>query len=98
MLQTQKAILAVEQQKQLTVHYKGHVVGEYLADLVVDNKVIVELKAVEKMIDAHEVQLKNYLKATGIEIGLLLNFGKSVQVRRKYVENQSREIPRVSRG
>ena len=77
--------LLVEQQKTLAVHYRGVIVGEYSADLVVESKVIIELKAVEKLIDIHEIQLKNYLKATGIEVGLLLNFGKSVQVRRKFV-------------
>jgi GxxExxY protein len=88
--------LSVEQQKQLCVTYKGNVVGDYIADLVVDNSVIVELKAIEKVTDIHEVQLKNYLCATGIEVGLLLNFGKTVQVRRKFVENQSRVIPKLS--
>jgi GxxExxY protein len=57
-----------------------------MADLVVDEDVIIECKAVEKLIDIHELQLKNYLKATGIEVGLLLNFGKSLEIRRKFVE------------
>lgn len=88
--------LPFEQQKQLLVHYKGHVVGAFVADLIVDDKIIVELKAVEKVTDIHEVQLKNYLCATGIEVGLLLSFGKSVQISRKFVENQSGVIPRSS--
>ena len=79
--------ILVEQQKILKVQYKGQVVGEYCADLVVDNKVIVELKAVESLSNIHEIQLKNYLCATGIEVGLLLNFGKCVKVRRKFVQN-----------
>jgi GxxExxY protein len=74
-----------EQQKCITVQYKGNVVGEYCADIVVADKIIVELKAVEKIVDLHEIQLKNYLKATGFEVGLLINFGKSVEVKRKYV-------------
>jgi GxxExxY protein len=77
----------VELQKSLTVRYKDKIVGEYYADLVVEDKVIVELKAVERLADIHEVQLRNYLKATGIEVGLLINFSKSVEVRRKYVQN-----------
>jgi GxxExxY protein len=79
--------LSVEQQKRLEVNYKENVVGEYFADLVVDDKVIIELKAIDKLTDLHEVQLKNYLCATGIEVGLLMNFGKSVNVRRKFVKN-----------
>jgi len=72
-------------QMVLQVAYKGNIVGDYAADLIVDGKVIVELKAVEKLADIHELQLKNYLKATGIKVGLLLNFGKSLEIKRKYV-------------
>lgn len=78
--------IAAEPQKAIQVKYKGLVVGEYVADLVVEGCLIIELKAVDIVIDIHELQLKNYLKATGIEIGLLLNFGRSVDVRRKYVQ------------
>ena len=78
--------LSFEQQRPLLVNYKGNTVGEYFADFIVAEKVIVELKAIEKLADIHEVQLKNYLKATGLEVGLLLNFGKSVDVRRKFVK------------
>lgn len=74
----------VSQQAPLQVTYDGTVVGEYFTDLVVENKVILELKAVSHILPAHEVQLVNYLKATGIEVGLLLNFaGERVEVRRK---------------
>lgn len=76
----------VEPQKAMQVRYKGVVVGEYVADMVVQGCLIIELKAVDKIIDAHELQLKNYLKATGVEVGLLLNFGRSVEVKRKYVQ------------
>jgi len=54
---------------------------------VVEDKIIIEIKAVEKIIDIHELQIKNYLKATGLEVGLLINFGKNVEVKRKYVKN-----------
>jgi GxxExxY protein len=63
------------------------VVGEYFADVIVENAVIVELKALDKLSDIHEIQIKNYLRATGIEVGLLINFAKSVDVRRKFVQN-----------
>lgn len=73
----------VRQQAPITVYYEGEVVGEFFADLLVENRVIVELKAVYSILKEHEVQLINYLNATGIETGLLLNFSSSVQVRRK---------------
>lgn len=57
--------------------------GDYVADIVVEDKVILELKAVKELNDIHEVQLVNYLKVTGIEVGLLINFGPSVQIKRK---------------
>jgi len=79
-----KAGLNVVQQAPIKVTYKESVVGEYFADLVVENKIILELKAVSHILPVHEVQLVNYLKATGLEIGLLINFAdKQVEVRRK---------------
>ncbi|GFE58650.1 GxxExxY protein [Geobacter sp. AOG1] len=81
--------LKVEAQKPIAVKYKGNVVGEYFADLLVEDSVILELKALEKLTDVHELQVKNYLKATGIELGLLINFGKSVEIKRKYVKSGS---------
>ena len=75
--------LDCKSQSEINVKYKGQLVGDYFADIIVENKVIVELKAVEKIIKIHEVQLVNYLKATGIEVGLLLNFGKEAQFKRK---------------
>ena len=66
----------VEKQKQIKVYYEGEKLGDYFADLVVNECVIVELKASESLCEEHEFQLINYLKATGIEVGLLLNFGK----------------------
>ncbi|MBU2537374.1 MAG: GxxExxY protein [Proteobacteria bacterium] len=66
--------IAVESQVPFSVRYKGVIVGEYCADLVVDDKVIVEVKAVERLHPAHEAQILNYLKATGKKIGLLVNF------------------------
>ena len=76
--------LKVRRQVPLTVHYRDQVVGEYFADLLVDDLVIGEIKAVEALSRNHEVQLVNYLVATGIDTGLLINFGNSVTVRRKF--------------
>lgn len=67
----------------LNVSYHGQIVGDYFADLVVDDKIIVEVKAVSDLIPAHEVQLVSYLKATGLHVGLLINFGQSVKVKRR---------------
>lgn len=72
-----------ELEKPLIVKYHDQQVGEYFADMVVDNKIVVEVKAVVSLSSSHEVQLVNYLKATGSQVGLLLNFGKSVEIRRK---------------
>lgn len=75
--------LALQQQVPTPVYYRGEVVGDYFADLIVEDKVIVELKAVAKLDPAHEVQLVNYLKATELEVGLLLNFGRSLEYKRR---------------
>ena len=64
----------VENQVPIQVDYKGQVVGEYVADLVVEDQVIIELKSVKELNKSHEAQLLNYLKATGYKIGLLVNF------------------------
>ena len=82
-LEVRKLGLKVEQQVPVKVYYDGSVVGDYVADLVVDGKVIVEIKAVSQPVKAHEVQLVNYLKATEIEVGLLINFGKDIVIKRK---------------
>jgi GxxExxY protein len=83
--------LAVEQQKSLTVFYDGNDVGNFVADLIVENVVIVELKAVRQISVAHEVQLVNYLVATNINIGLLINFGESkVEIKRKYLNSNQK--------
>ncbi len=78
--------LNIKQQEPINVTYEGQVVGEYYADLWVDGRVVIELKAVQTLTQRHEVQLVNYLTATGIDDGLLLNFGPSVQVKRKFRE------------
>ena len=82
-----KAGLRVESQRPIEVRYEGEVVGEFVADVLVKDKVIVELKAVRQLSPIHEAQLVNYLVATGKPVGLLLNFGETrVDVRRKVRE------------
>ncbi|MFQ5732616.1 MAG: GxxExxY protein [Planctomycetaceae bacterium] len=77
----------VEQQLPISVVYEGELVGEYFADLLVADKVIVELKSARSIDSAHEAQLLNYLKATGREVGLLLNFGEKPEFSRKVFGN-----------
>ena len=80
--------LKVEAKKQIKVKYKGHEVGEYYADIVVENLIILELKAVDFLIKEFEYQLVNYLRGTDMEVGLLLNFGKRPEFIRKVYENR----------
>ena len=70
--------LNVETEVPIKVYYKDHVVGDYRADLIVEKKMIVELKAVNAILPIHEVQLVNYLTATGIDSGMLINFGSDI--------------------
>jgi len=91
-IELQKAGLKVETKKQIKVYYNGQVVGEFEADLIVEEKVIIELKAKETSNQAHEAQLINYLRATEIEIGLLLNFGKEPQFKRKFFSNEKKNL------
>ena len=74
----------VEQQYSIPVFYEKEQVGDYYADLLIDDIIIIELKAVENLALIHETQLVNYLTGTGLDIGLLINFGSSVKVKRKY--------------
>lgn len=80
--------LKVEQQVKIVVYFAGRVVGEYFADLVVEGCVIIELKAVQNLLEEHEAQLLNYLRATQYEVGLLLNFGPQPRFRRKVFDNE----------
>ena len=76
--------LKVRQQVAIQVYYEGEVVGEFIPDLWVEERVLVELKAVLALQKDHEVQLVNYLTATKVDTGLLINFGPSVEVKRKF--------------
>ena len=84
MIELEKQGLFAEQQKSIKVYYEDEIVGDYYADLYVENEIIVELKAIEKIAKIHEVQTVNYLNGIEKEIGLLINFGSSVNVKRKY--------------
>jgi GxxExxY protein len=88
MIELKKLGLNAAQQARINVFYEGEVVGEYAADLLVENQVLVELKATQKLADEHEAQLLNYLKATKHEIGLLLNYGPKPQIARKIYDNE----------
>ncbi len=87
----EKVGLSVTQQPKIDVYYDGVIMGEFYADLVVEQKVILEIKAVSQLVAAHEAQLFNYLRATRYEVGLLLNFGsKPTHKRRAYDNNRKR--------
>ena len=80
----------VDRQKRVLVYYKEHIVGDYSSDLTVEEVVICELKTHEKLSEDNENQLVNYLKATTIEVGLLLNFGRKPEIRRKIFDNDKK--------
>jgi GxxExxY protein len=84
LIELKKAGLRVQTQVSIPVKYEGQSVGDFTADMVVEDRVIVELKSLQRLIKAHEIQLVNYLVATGIPVGLLINFGENkVDVKRK---------------
>jgi GxxExxY protein len=91
-----EAGLAAFQQAPVTVRFRGEIVGDFRADLLVDAAVIVELKAVSAIDPAHEAQLLNYLRATDIEVGLLLNFGPKPQFRRLAFSNERKGRPLIN--
>jgi GxxExxY protein len=84
--------LKVEKEKKVLVYYCGQVVGDYNTDLIVEGVAAAELKANEILAEENELQLINYLKATTIEVGLLLNFGKKPQVKRKIFDNDKKKM------
>jgi len=84
LIELEKAGLDTEAQKPITVYYDNEIVGEFVADIIVNDTIILELKSVRQLVKSHETQLVNYLVATGKPIGLLINFGESgVKVKRK---------------
>jgi len=84
-IELDKINLKVEQEKPLKVYYDNQIVGDFYADLLTEEEIVIELKSVESLTKAHEVQLVNYLNALNKDIGLLINFGPNgVEVKRKY--------------
>jgi len=84
LIELHKSDLEAESQKPITVFYENEIVGEFVADIIVNDTIILELKSVRRIVKAHEGQLVNYLVATGKPIGLILNFGeRKVEVKRK---------------
>jgi len=90
-IELRKYGMVPEQQKPIRVFYDDQIVGDYFADIVVNDLVILELKVVEKLLPEHEAQLLNYLRATDIEVGLLLNFGRKAEFKRKYYTNDRKK-------
>ena len=80
--------MTVEQQREIQVYYDGQLVGNYAVDLLVNGLVTLELKAARELCNEHEAQLLNYLKATRVEVGLLLNFGVEPTIKRKVFDNE----------
>ena len=87
MVELKKEGIPAVPQSAIKVFYEDNVIGEYFADILVDDKVIVEIKASKNLAVENEAQLLNYLKATNIEVGLLLNFGPKPEVKRKVFDN-----------
>ena len=87
MFEMEKENIAAISQAPIKVIYDDKILGEYFADISVDGKVIVEIKAAKNLAPENEAQLLNYLKATDIEVGLLLNFGSKPQIKRKVLDN-----------
>ena len=81
----------VKCQHPITVYYENEIVGEYYADIIVNDLVIIELKAANSILEEHECQLINYLKATKIELGLIMNFGKEAEYKRKVFMNKNKK-------
>ncbi len=94
MIELQNMGLKCRQQQHIDVYYKEEKVGDYFADIVVEDTIIIELKAAEGIIEEHEAQLVNYLRATDMEVGLLLNFGKTPQHRRKVLTEEYKKYSR----
>jgi len=91
-IELRKRNMTVEQQTPITVFYEGHEIGHYRTDLIVDGKVIVEIKAAAALCEQHLDQLRNYLRATTLEVGLLLNFGTTPEVKRRVFSNSRKKL------
>jgi GxxExxY protein len=92
MIELERIGVSAKSQWPIQVYYAEEIVGEYCADILADAKIIVEIKAVKKLALEHEAQLLNYLKATQIEVGLLLNFGPKPEVMRRAFDNLRKQV------
>ena len=90
MFDFEKEGISANSQSPIKVLYKNKIVGEYFADILVDEKIIIEIKASKILAAEHEAQLLNYLKATNIEVGLLLNFGPKPEIKRRATSNKNK--------
>ena len=86
LIELREAGLKVEDEVEMPVRYKGHIIGDFRADIVVEGCIIIELKAVAQLLPAHAIQLVNYLSVAGVDNGLLINFGAAerLEIKRKY--------------
>ena len=91
LIELRKRGLTAQQQIPIQVYYDGQPVGEYFADILVNGMIILELKVASEIILAHEAQLVNYLKATNIEVGFVLNFGPKAEFKRKISSNMRKQ-------
>jgi GxxExxY protein len=91
LIELSKAGFEIESQYPIKVFYREKPVGDYFADIIVDRCIVIENKAMETLREEHEYQLINYLKATDIEVGLLFNFGKKPEFKRKIFTNSSKK-------
>ena len=85
MILLSKEGIRAEQQKGIKVIFENVIVGEYFADIVINDQILLELKSVESLVDAHRSQVLNYLKATGLKLGILINFGKTGLEHQRFV-------------
>ena len=88
--------LKVDEQVPIKVNFRGQVIGEFYADIVMENSVVLELKTASSIVEAHEAQLLNYLKASEIEVGLIMNFGPKPDIKRMIFDNE-RKFTRIQR-
>ena len=96
MIEFKKENISAVSQSAIKVLYEGEIVGEYFADILISDKLILEIKAAKNIAEEHEAQLLNYLKATNIQVGLLLNYGPKPNFKRKAFDIQENEYLRLS--
>lgn len=91
MVRFREKFIPAEKEKNIDVYFHEQIVGKFRADIVVDNRIIIEIKAVKAIIEEHEAQLLNYMRSTDIEVGLILNFGDEAKFSRKVYDNDRKK-------